>query len=205
MSQFDWEDFLKAGSRKLIAEYWEEMRSGKTRRWHPSDLSHEEIEAEWLWSSGASDTQITEAESRLGVTLPDSYKSFLKVTNGLLYITGMLPLMPVEEIEWFQTLNANWIESWEELPERLLGEEYFTYDQDWRKWEQPINVAYMQSTLQISERVDSEVLLLNPLVIHNSEWEAWFFSSRYAGINRWRSFAEMMDTLGIGGIGNFWA
>ncbi len=56
---------------------------------------------------------ISEAEHRLDVGLPDSYKRFLRCTNG--YSGFGLPaqdLHPVEDIDWFKVENQEWIDIW---------------------------------------------------------------------------------------------
>lgn len=68
---YNWPDLLKHLSQARIADIEE---------W--GDLPTEMIEAQWLGHSPASEEQIQEAESRLGVRLPNSYREFLKISNG---------------------------------------------------------------------------------------------------------------------------
>ncbi len=81
--------------------------------------------------------------------------------------------------------------------EAVSDEEYFVYGQNWGYWTQAIRTEYMQTALQISDDCDGDVVLLNPKIIHNGEWEAWVLSCAFAGVNRCRSFQEMLQTVGM--------
>ena len=71
MTMYDWTDFLRHLSQARIAgdESLEE-------------LTNEMIGSQWLGHPGASEAKIQAAESRLGVKLPNSYREFLKISNG---------------------------------------------------------------------------------------------------------------------------
>jgi hypothetical protein len=55
----------------------------------------------------------------------------------------------------------------------------------------------MQTALQISDEEDGNVVLLNPQIIQNYEWEAWLLTNGHAGIFRCHSFQKMIQTMGI--------
>ncbi|NEP81416.1 MAG: SMI1/KNR4 family protein [Okeania sp. SIO3C4] len=202
MSTFDWESFLKQESKKAI-EQFKKRKKKYEEQWSKDwwfSLPDEALESEWLGFPGASEEQIVAAETRLGTTLPPSYRDFLKVTNGWLDYPSIIELWPIEKIDWFSVENQEWIDIWlDYCPEEASDEEYFNYKYDWWYWTQPIRTKYMQTALQISGDDDSEVVLLNPKIIHNDEWEAWLFSSHHAGINRCRSFQEMLQKIGMPG------
>lgn len=195
MNQFDWESFLKQESIKAIERY-----QRRKKKYQLDTLPDEVIESEWLGYPGASEEQIVAAETRLGKTLPPSYRNFLKVTNGWRYYPGILELRSVEKIDWFCVENQEWIDIWHgDCPEYASDEDYFNYEYNWWRWAQPMRTKYLQTALQISDDEDSEVVLLNPKIIHNHEWEAWLFSCHVPGIKRYRSFAEMLQKIGMVG------
>jgi hypothetical protein len=69
---------------------------------------------------------------------------------------------------------------------------YYGPDQD------PVHLRteYMAGALQVSDFVDSAVVLLNPAVIDaHGEWEAWDFGNEFPGAYRYQSFEELMDGL----------
>ena len=208
MSEFDWEIFLKQESRQAIAVYKQgqcnpdgEMDFSRAKRWYRAELPLEVLESEWLGFAGASEREIKAAEVRLGLTFPPSYRTFLKVTNGWPDWCNDMGLLPPSELEWFCTENQGWIDIWmegvKEIPS-IPDKQYFVYENGNNSV--PIRPEYLQTALLISTDSDLGVILLNPRVIHNKEWEAWIFSGDV--INwRYRSFLEMLQVRGM----NNWA
>lgn len=197
MNIFDWETFLRQESQKAIAEYREKKSSGVEGCWRAIELAPELLESEWLGLPGASEEQIIAAETRLGITLPPSYRTFLKVTNGWLDFPDNLRLRSTEEIEWFCTENQEWIDDWTVVDISVSDDKYFVYNNDKIKRSMLVRGEYMQTALQISDEKDGTVALLNPKVIYQNEWEAWILSNHYAGAYRCRSFLDMWTTLGM--------
>lgn len=197
MSSFDWERFLKRWSQEIIDAI------GRDR----DDLPTEVLRSGWLGYPGATEQQITQAEARLGKTLPPSYQAFLRVTNGWRQ-TPLLSnkLWSIEEIEWFSVKHQAWIDAfWKKVDQPPAGSsndkaaipsipdaDYFIYgdDQDCSK----IRVEYLQTALEISQPGDGAIYLLNPQIVSpDGEWEAWFFGDWLPGADRHRSFQEMMQ------------
>lgn len=196
MNTFHWEIFLRRWSQKLI----ESVKNNQEK------LPLEVIQAGWLGYPGATEEQIVAAETRLGITLPPSYREFLKVSNGWGQTTPFIhKLWSTEEIEWFSRRRPDWIDSFMKRYEDdyldsqdsrlgtplISNEEYFVYGdaQDCSK----LRGSYLQTALEISDIGDSAIYLLNPQVItEDGEWEAWFFGNWLPGADRYRSFREMM-------------
>lgn len=190
---FDWEKFLRRWSQEIIESIAPNLRTNST--------------SDWLGYPGASESQVIRAEARLGTALPPSYRSFLKVSNGWQQTTPFISkLWSTEEIEWFFVRHQDWINEFLKHPRHLATEshngnlpppsipsaEYFTYgnEQDCSK----IRVEYLPTTLEISQRGEGAIYLLNPQVVAiNGEWEAWFLGDWLPGADRYYSFQEMMQ------------
>lgn len=197
MSTFNWEYFLKRWSRELLESMGEER----------SKLPTEVIQSGWLGYPGATEEQITRAEARLKTTLPFSYREFLKITNGWCQTTPFIyKIWSTEEIEWFAVKRQGWIDAFvekygddcttsSETPRKtpsIVDEEYFVYGeaQDCSK----LRLEYLNTALEISDKGDAAIYLLNPQVVaEDGEWEAWFFGDWLPGADRYRSFREMMQ------------
>jgi uncharacterized protein YeaO (DUF488 family) len=197
MNTFNWETFLRRWSHELL----------KSEKNNQEKLPPEVIQTGWLGYSGATEEQIICAETRLGTTLPPSYREFLKVSNGWGQTTPFIhKLWSTEEIEWFSQKRPDWCDSFVKRYEEdyidslesqlripsVSDEEYFVYGeaQDCSK----LRVEYLQTALEISDLGDSAIYLLNPQVItEEGEWEAWFFGNWLPGADRYRSFREMMQ------------
>jgi hypothetical protein len=203
MSFFDWETFLRQWSQVALESMNDEQRA---------QLPQSVIESGWLGYPGATEEQIAQAEARLRVKFPPSYRAFLNVTNGWRQTTPFIRrLWSVEAIERFPSRHQKWIESFterhdntdfdyeqgselEELWETptISDEEYLVYgeDQDCSK----LRVEYLQTAIEISDVGVSAIYLLNPqIVTEEGEWEAWFFCDMLPGADRYPSFRAMME------------
>lgn len=203
MTSFEWESFLQQWSQEILESMKEDQLA---------QLPQEAIASCWLGYPGATEQQICQVESRLGVRLPPSYREFLKVTNGWRQTTSFIRrLWSTEGIERFALRHQKWIDAftnhhestqvsfehaieldelWE--PPTIADEEYFDYgkDQDCSK----LRVEYLKTAIEISDVGESSIYLLNPQVVtEDGEWEAWFFGDWLPGADRYRSFREMME------------
>jgi hypothetical protein len=200
--KFDWYKFLWQWSQELISSPR-----------YADQLPNSVKESGWLGFPGATEEQIIQVELRLKVTLPPSYRDFLKVSNGWLQTTPFIyRIWSVSEVKWFKEIHQSWIKTFTEthlrprcdgyrnvyklngsLQAQLIPDsEYYVYgeDQDCSK----IRLNYLSSTLEISEKGESAIYLLNPeVVFENGEWEAWFFGDWLPGADRYRSFQELME------------
>ncbi len=185
MATHDWKPVLEAFSSTML-------QSGKLN----SLLPQEVLDSGWLGYPGATEEQIVAAEKRLGVSLPPSYRDFLKVSNGWRHVGAFIyKLWPVESIEWLRVRNRGFIDIVSMYEEKdappLPDEERFDYDdqQDWYP-----RADQLEAVLEISDWGDSAILLLNPKVVTSTgEWEAWFFADWLPGATRYRSFWDLMQ------------
>jgi hypothetical protein len=184
MAAFDWKEFLTEWNKELLedVEFVE-------------NLPAEVVSTGWLGYPGAAETEIAEAEARLGKILPPSYREFLQVTNGWRGSPFVRKIWSVQEVDWFFIRNQQWIDSYiskyANAP-HISDEEYLVYGDEQRN--PAIRVEYLRSALEISEKGDSVIYLLNPqIVTDKGEWEAWFFADWLSGAKRYRSFWDLME------------
>ena len=185
---FEWKTFLQQVSRDMLQP-----------KCIPAGLPEDVIASQWLGYPGATEQQIATLEKRIRRSLPPSYRSFLKVTNGWRNCGCFIyNLWPCSKVAWFRKRNQDWIdayvEPWEEAgaTDDFSDEEYFVYDdnQDSCKF----RMRDLQAALEISDNGDSGILLLNPNVVtSDGEWEAWMFANWLPGAKRYRSFRELME------------
>src|SRR5690349_19977529 len=121
MSTRDWQDLLSKWNSELLncEDIVENL---------PSDV----VSSGWLGYPGATEEQIAQAEARLDIHLPLSYRAFGQVTNGWRQVTHFIyKLWPVEEIEWFATRRRAWLDVFRDprltLAPPISDEEYFLY------------------------------------------------------------------------------
>ena len=200
LKTFNWYKFLGQWSQEFLA-------TSKNLGHLPAEI----IESDWLGYPGATEEQITQAEERLNVSLPPSYREFLKVSNGWRQTTPFIyRIWSIEEIEWFIKRHHSWINSFIQTQmrsrhdyhqnghqlnghvPRIPDSEYFLYgeEQDCSK----IRPEYLSTALEISDKGESAIYLLNPKIqTGDGEWEAWFFGNWLPGADRYPSFQEMMQ------------
>ena len=86
-----WRQFLGRWNRELLGD-------AEVRRGLPAEV----VASGWLGYPGATPAEIERAESRLGVRLPPSYRTFLTVSNGWHPAAPYLGrLWSTEEIGWY--------------------------------------------------------------------------------------------------------
>jgi hypothetical protein len=185
MSVTGWQPFLQEYSKALLQD-------GGIRNQTPSEV----IKSGWMGFEGASELEIQQSEARLGVRLPPSYRSFLGISNGWRHASYFIyDLLPTSDIRWFHEKNQDWIDAFVE-PMRgtpdVSDEEYLVYGDGQDPCQ--FRVEYLKTALQISERGDSAIYLLNPKIMTpEGEWEAWFFANWKAGASRYQSFGELLE------------
>ncbi len=184
MNESEWKTFLTEYNRELMS--YEQVVEA---------LPRELIKTGWLGYPGATEEELTATEKRLATRLPLSYRSFLKASNGWRFPSvSIFDLLSADKVAWFREQNQDWIDAYvgpsAGMPP-VPDEEYFVYGakQDCVK----LRTEYLQTALQISERGDGAVVLLNPKVATpEGEWETWFFANWLPGAARYRSFAEWL-------------
>lgn len=143
---------------------------------HADTMSPEARASGWVGYPAATQKEIAGLEHRLGVLLPPSYRAFLAVSNGWRQTSPFIyRLWSTEEVEWFAVRHQDWINAYAEAFEE--GDEW---------------IAHLQSGLEISDRGDAAVYLLNQHIMTPAgEWEAWFFAA-WADKQSYPSFWELM-------------
>jgi hypothetical protein len=190
MALFDWKTLMTQWNQELFVSNLQSLDA-------PANF----IASNWLGAPGATEEQIAALESRLGVSLPPSYRQFLQFTNGW-WETGsfITRIWPTEQVEWLRVRHQDdiispWTGSvtWGERNSMpvISDSEYYRYGDN----QDPITMRaeYLPFMLEISD-VGDGIMLLNPRVVSKEgEWEAWFLASWLPGANRYRSFWDMMQ------------
>lgn len=180
--EYNWQEFMGRWSRDMLASKGFADDLAVLRSEYPGQYTDDVLGSGWLGYPPATDVEIEATEKRLGLTLPPSYRSFLKLSNGWRVIDQFINrLWPVEEIDWLATTDPETVEVWEDAS---------------RGGDILYESRYVGSTIQISdvEFSGTAVFLLNPKVDSPlGEWEAWFFSHWNPGATVYPSFWEMMQ------------
>lgn len=138
---------------------------------------------------GLDETALAALESRLGATLPPSYRDFLRASDGL--CSAFLMLLPGQEVGWLRDIDPETIDGWCDNDDEASDAEYAVYGpaQDCIH----MRTRHLHNALQISTNIDGDVLLLIPDVRFGEEWEAWHLGAKNPGAYRYRSFTELFQ------------
>lgn len=192
LNTLDWKSFLRSWSDDILSL----LKDNNPLQ--ASELEKEVLTTGYLGFAPATGNEIEKTEKRLGVSLPPSYKNFLRVSNGWRQIAmdaGDGLLFPVTKINWFKDMYPDSLSDWLSATGGSMDasdKEYFVYGEK----QDPVifRDSNLKECLAISEEIDAAIYLLNPRVVDaNGEWESWFFGYKLPGANRYQSFQEMMQ------------
>lgn len=169
MASWDWQGLLKQMNDGILSKPIVDEFS----------LPSEVIESGWIGYDPATEEQIAVAEARLGVTLPPSYRAFLKTSNGWRVCNPwMEAVYPVENIDFTRNTDLDLIEIWAHSGTGAAS----------------ASLSDIAHTIRISAWTDMAVLLLNPQKsTTEGEWEAWFYSDTIQGAEVFPSFWDLMQ------------
>ena len=136
-----------------------------------ADLPESALRTGWLGAAGATDEELAALESRLGLRLPPSYRSFLKTSNGWGPTSFAVDrLFAASEVRRFAESEPEWVEIWSKNEEGPA----------------------LRTAVQVSTIADGVCLLIPSA--DRAEWEAWFFANWIPGAHRHESFRTFMES-----------
>lgn len=182
--RFDWKSLLDRINARALASADD----------YPGIVSDEKRAKGWLGEPPAKESAVAGVERHFGISLPPSYRAFLKVSNGFGPITySGVVLRPVDGIRWFNDEDPETVALWNESAGRerdVEDAEYLVYGGH----QAPVRRRYLKTALQVSDWSDGDVVLLIPDVVNAAgEWETWYFGPAFAGAWRFPSFVDFMQ------------
>ena len=177
----NWKNFLSTVSETLLnsEDLREEFKNNSSN---------------WLGFEGASEDAIKNHEDRLNVSLPPSYRDFLKTTNGFKQLNCFIwDILSVDKIEWLEAFDPQFFKLYStEFKDTFHAsdEKYFIYGEQQKSID--FRSDYLVNSLVVSGWGDASIILLNPSVKFGDEWEAWMFATWIFGPIRYKSFEILM-------------
>lgn len=132
--------------------------SEKAIKYEDFNFTSEQIENNWLGTIPATEKQISEAENKLGIKLPQDYIEFLKITNGFSTPNDCVEpsFESIENIDFLKNIEPFAIEAYSYLPE-------------------------LQNAILIAGLEEEQYFLLLPPESKNEEWRYWKFANWHPG------------------------
>lgn len=174
MNKEEWSSWLRGFSSELLEALDLDLHDA----FRHEGVTAERVGSEWLGEPGLDEAELQRLETRLDISLPPSYRSFLAASNGFLLPGLIVPrLLSGRELAWYRDVDPETVATWARFaepgsPESQLGD-----------------------CLLISERelVGTGVFLLNSAMRHpDGEWEALYLAHWIPGANRYRSFQDLL-------------
>ena len=150
------------------------------------------IRNNWLGYQGAQTNSITRKEKKLGIELPESYTKFIETSNGFKQISAFnSQLLPIEEIDWLRNTDSDFLSIFDEKDDASIDEkDYYQYNENQQSTIFKVN--HLKNTIKLSKWTDGSIILLNPKVTFNGEYEAWIYADWYPGVKRFKSFEDLI-------------
>ncbi|MBS1661018.1 MAG: SMI1/KNR4 family protein [Bacteroidetes bacterium] len=148
----------------------------------PELFEEDVIDSGWVGFSGASPQAISETEKRLGVSLPEDYKSFLYISNGIRSIGYTnSELLPVSQIDFIKNLiRPNLYEIICSYPEK---------EDDPEPYE-----AFLSRGIMISGEPGEQMVWLIAPRDESDTWQTWFFANWVPGDERFPGFRYFLES-----------
>jgi SMI1 / KNR4 family (SUKH-1) len=135
------------------------------------DIDYEDavLRSRWLGYPPAQDEQINAAEKRLGIDLPEDYKSFIRVTNGFKAVSNVgVSFLPVDSIGWLRDLDKELVD--------ILGTPMSNDPPD------SASATEFRRAILIGGYREEQQFLLIPPAGKEKEWKYWFYAFWTPGI-----------------------
>jgi hypothetical protein len=169
---------------RFLARKWDERVLREVSRF--DTLVPEIVERGTVLRDPATEEQVAQAEKRLGIRLPTSYRAFLLVSNGAhasslgaerIYggRADRHGLVPVENVAYAAEADADTVEMWtriEREDEEALGVKRSDDPPASRHWREATRFARLQDGLLLSRPSETNRLVLVPRP-GVDEWELW--------------------------------
>lgn len=150
---------------KLLVEI-----SKKAIKYEDFNFTKEHIENNWLGNFPATEKQILEAETKLGLKLPEDYKEFLKITNGFSAPNDIEPSFEnTEKIDFLKNVDGFIIECYR-LPE-------------------------LETAIIVAGILEEQYFLLLPPKSENEKWKYWKFANWYPGEHPFENLSEYFESV----------
>jgi cell wall assembly regulator SMI1 len=140
---------------------------------HDFDFADEQVKTKWIGTTAAQYKEISDAEKRLKIKLPDDYIEFLKISNGFPQ-TSLIScsFLPIDKIDYLKTLEEDLVEIWSENDDLTeVGEA-------------------LASSILIGGFNEEQQFLLVPPNGRIDKWRYWKFASWIPGEHEFSSMKE---------------
>lgn len=144
--------------------------SKKAIKYENLNFSAEQIQNNWLGNISATEKQITEAETKLGIKLPEDYKEFLRITNGFSAPNDVEPSFEkIEKIDYLKNIDEFIIETY--------------------------NLVDLKNAIVVGGISEEQYFLLLPPKTENDKWKYWKFANWIPGEEQYSCMKDYIEEV----------
>ncbi|POS01859.1 SMI1/KNR4 family protein [Flavobacterium croceum] len=144
--------------------------SKKAIKYENFNFTSQQIKNNWLGNIAATENQIIEKETELGVKFPDDYRTFLKITNGFSAPNDIEPSFEnVERIDFLKNIDNSTIQAY------VLVE--------------------LENAIIVGGINEEQYFLLLPPSNENEKWKYWKFANWYPGEHPFENLNEYFEDV----------
>lgn len=144
--------------------------SKKAIKYEDINFTKEQIENNWLGNLPVTESQILEAENKLGVKLPEDYKKFLKISNGFSAPNDIEPSFErIEKINYLKNVDEFIIEAY--------------------------GLVELENAIIVGGISEEQYFLLLPPKSIKENWKYWKFANWYPGEEPFENLDEYFESV----------
>jgi len=129
-----------------------------------------QIKSDWLGNIPSTNTQILELEERLGLPLPQDYKTFLSITNGFSAPCDIEPsFVNIANIDYLKNIDKNIVEAY--------------------------NSVELERSILVAGINEEQYFLLIPPVSSSGNWDYWKFANWIPGEESFENLYSYFSTV----------
>ncbi len=155
--------------KKIVGELFEKIVATKNN----DSVTEKQRQSIWIGNSPATKVEINEAETRLGIKLPNDYKEFLQIANGYpSYNETVEPsFVKVNEIQYFKDLFPEIITIWKETGNEQIS-------------------SVLNRSIIIAGINEEQWFLIIPPKNQSDKWKYWMFANWIPGEIEYQNLQE---------------
>lgn len=183
----DWKTFLSELSDVVMG--LESFDERMLRHYEVPDLTDEDRQRRWLGFPPADESDISQAESRLGLKLPTSLRDFYRASNGWRQISDFIyEIVPVQKLNWIKEVDLEFCEIVDGSYD-LPGLEYCREE---------LEFAVLRS-ICLAQKGDATTLLIDPENITDEgewivgTWASWHPGTAWSGVGFSDFMVKMLE------------
>lgn len=144
--------------------------SKKAIKYENFNFTSQQIKNNWLGNIAATENQIIEKETELGVKFPDDYRTFLKITNGFSAPNDIEPSFEnVERIDFLKNIDNSTIQAY--------------------------GLVELENAIIVGGINEEQYFLLLPPSNENEKWKYWKFANWYPGEHPFENLNEYFEDV----------